>query len=392
MRTVLEHIGNCKTEALGGHKITCEACQTEIYSWNSCGDSHCPQCQNIKKELWVDKMAGHLLPIKHFHVIFTLPHELNDLIFYNQRAFYDLLFQASWEAICEIVGLENSTGMVATLHTWGSNLSFHPHLHCIIPSGSHNGQNWQLSQINNGKFYCNASDLRETFKRVFSRKLRELIETEDLFMDGQPMSADAESWVKINQIIQKIGKKKWSVRIENPVLGTEQIIEYLGRYVRRVAITNSRIEAVDHAEVTINYKKYAEQKKGKPAPIGTKTMPGEAFLQQFCQHVLPFRFHRVRYFGIYGFAAKKKKEAIYIQLTNQPAPVYQAPTSKQIIEKMLGHHPDICSNCGVMNQMVSVPLLVDNSKLFKLTRRRNSPQIRAGPQRQSPQILIDFGS
>lgn len=391
MRTVLEHIGNCKTEALGGHKISCTACQSEIYSWNSCGDSHCPQCQNIKKELWVDKMANHLLPIKHFHVIFTLPHELNDFIFHNQTACYSLLFSVSWAAICEIVGLENRTGMVATLHTWGSNLAFHPHLHCIIPSGSYHGQNWQLSQYNNGQFYCKASDLRETFKRFFLVKLQELIETEDLFFDGQAMSENAESWVEINRMVRKIKKKKWSVRIENPVLGTEQIIEYLGRYVRRVAITNSRIEGVDHAKVTINYKKYAQQEKGKPAPIGKKIMEGEVFLQQFCQHILPFKFHRVRYYGIYGFAAKKIKEEIYTQLTNQPIPIYQPPSSRQIIKKMLGHDPDICSACGVMNQMESIPLVVNHSQLFVLTRRNNSVQIRAGPPQQSSQVHPNVG-
>ena len=168
----------------------------------------------------------------------------------------------------------------------------------------------------------------------------------------------------------------------------EQIIEYLGRYVRRVAITNSRIEAVDQSGVTINYKKYAQQKKGKPAPIGTKVMKGEAFLQQFCQHILPFRFHRVRYYGIYGFAAKKIKTEIYTQLTNQPIEVYQPPSSKQIIEKMLGHHPNICSTCGVVNQMVSIPLLVDSSKLFVLTRKYATPQIRAGPVAKRLQISI----
>ena len=280
--------------------------------------------------------------------------------------------------------------MVATLHTWGSNLSFHPHLHCIIPSGAYNGQKWNLSQYNNGRFYCNASDLRETFKRIFSAKLKELIETEDLFWEGQRLSENPEALSEISKILQKINKKKWSVRIENPVLGTQKIIEYLGRYVRRVAITNSRIEAVDHTEVTINYKKYAQQKKGKPAPIGTKAMKGAAFLQQFCQHILPYRYHRIRYNGIYGFAAKKIKGKIYSQITNQSISPYQAPSSKKIIEKMLGHHPDICSNCGLVNQMVSSPLAVDDSKLFVLTRKHSRTQIRAGPTKQSIQIHLNF--
>jgi hypothetical protein len=121
-------------------------------------------------------------------------------------------------------------------------------------------------------------------------------------------------------------------------------------------------------------------------------MAGEAFLQQFCQHILPFRFHRVRYYGIYGFAAKKLKGEIFTQLTNQPLPVYQPPGSRQIITKMLGHDPDICSACGVMHQMESTPLLVNHSKLFVLTRTKNSFQIRAGPQKQASQIYFNIGS
>lgn len=150
-RTVLEHIANCRTPFLGGHQITCTDCGHTVYSWNSCGDSNCPQCQNIKKQLWIDKMTHHLLPLKHFHIIFTIPQELRDWFFYNQRHCYNLLFRVAYQTIQKIAGagqrgllaqtsLPVQTAMVATLHTWGSNLSYHPHVHCIVPAGSFQNQ------------------------------------------------------------------------------------------------------------------------------------------------------------------------------------------------------------------------------------------------------------
>jgi hypothetical protein len=166
VQKVLEHIGNCRTTSLGGHLVKCTACGYEKAICNSCGDSNCPQCQNIKKELWIDKVVHHLLPVRHFHLIFTLPHELNDLIFYNQRTMYSLFFQTVWQTVQQVTGA-GQTSMVATLHSWGSNLAYHPHLHCIVPKGSFLNGKWVENTPTNARFFVQSKLLRETFKEIF---------------------------------------------------------------------------------------------------------------------------------------------------------------------------------------------------------------------------------
>jgi Putative transposase len=323
-------------------------------------------------------MSHHLLPVKHFHIIFTLPHSLNDLIFYNKKLMYGLLFRVAWQTIQKVIG-GGKTGMVTTLHSWGSNLSFHPHLHCIVPAGSFKAGKWEGSNPNNPRFFCDAKLLRETFKELFLKELLQVIEFEDLRW-GKYSIEEKEIFPKIQAIIKKIKRKKWTVRIENPVLGVKQIIEYLARYVRRVAITNSRIEKVTQEKVIINYKQYALQKPGKPPPVGTLVMDGETFLQRFTQHFMPAGFHKVRYYGCYSFAAKKLKAAFHTQITGLSPASYQPPTKKVIIEKMLGHDPDMCTNCGAFNTFVTEKLLNDPTKLFILTRPLSIHPIRAGPQ------------
>ena len=385
-KTILEHIANCKTEALGGHVTECKACNNKIFSYNSCGDANCPQCQNIKKELWIDKMSHHLLPVKHFHLIFTLPHELNDLIFYNKNRLYGLLFQVAAKTVQTILG--GKIGMVSTLHSWGSNLSFHPHLHVIVAAGSWKEKQWQPSNPTNPRCFCNARKLSATFKELFLKELLPIIENEALHW-GKNNTQEETIFPKIKQIFHTIKRKKWTVRIENPVLGINQIIEYLARYVRRVALTNSRIEDVTKKEVIINYKQYALQKKGKPPPIGKREFVGEKFIQQFSQHFMPRGFHKVRYYGFYAFSAKTLKTEIYQFLTGECPEIYQAPSKKDIIKKMLGEDMDYCTNCGVFDAFETTPIATNSSLLFFLTRIVHRP-IRAGPTPKIPLKVAIF--
>jgi len=220
-RSILEHIANCKTAALGGHQTVCKACNNTVYSYNSCGDANCPQCQNIKKELWIDKMSHHLLPVKHFHLIFTLPHELNDLIFYNKKRLYGLLFQVATKTVQTILG--GKIGMVSTLHSWGSNLGFHPHLHVIVAAGSWKDGIWQPSNRHNPRCFCNARKLSATFKELFLAALLPILENEGLSW-GKKTIQDETIFQKIQQIYHEIGRKKWTVRIENPVLKTRSLL------------------------------------------------------------------------------------------------------------------------------------------------------------------------
>ena len=298
-----------------------------------------------------------------------------------------MLFEVASKAINQVLG--GKTGMVATLHSWGSNLAYHPHLHVIVAAGSYKNGKWQPSSPNNPRCFCNATELREQYKKLFLKKLLEVIEFEDLNWKGDSIESP-EIFPKIKQIYHQIQRKKWTVRIENPVLGVEQIIEYLARYVRRVAITNSRIEQVTTDEVIINYKQYALQKKGQPPPIGKREFEGEKFIQQFAQHFMPRRFHKVRYYGFYAFGSKKLKVQIHQKLTGSPPCVYQKPSKKELIKKMLGQDLDLCTNCGVYNALRTELILATPSLIYSLTQGHTLPQIRAGPMPKIPLEAVVF--
>jgi len=331
-------------------------------------------------------MSHHLLPVKHFHLIFTLPHELNDLIFYNKKRLYGLLFRVAAQTVQTILG--GKVGMVSTLHSWGSNLAYHPHLHVIVAAGSWKNGNWQVSNPHNPRCFCNARQLRVTFKELFLKQLLPILENEFLHWEKTSIQ-DPTIFSKIQQIYHQIERKKWTVRIENPVLGVAQIIEYLARYVRRVALTNSRIEEVTKDKVIINYKQYALQKKGKPPPIGKRVFDGEKFIQQFTQHFMPRGFHKVRYYGFYAFGVKQLKATIYETLTNQSVPIYQKPTKKALIKKILGEDMDCCTNCGKYNAFELSPLPTQPKLLFSLPPKSKS-RIRAGPMPKIPLEAVVF--
>lgn len=293
---------------------------------------------------------------------------------------YGLLFEVAAQTVNTILG--GKTGMVSTLHSWGSNLSYHPHLHVIVAAGAWKNGVWQPSHPTNPNCFCSAKLLRETYQKLFLKRLRELIEFEDLQWGNQSIEEPA-IFSKICRIYKEIQRKKWTVRIENPVLGVGQIIEYLARYVRRVAITNSRIEEVNEEEVIINYKQYAQQKKGQAAPIGRRTFKGAAFIQQFAQHFMPRGFHKVRYYGFYNFGAKQLKAEIHQFLTGQLPSLYQKPSKKVIVEQLLGHDIGVCANCGVLDSFVTSPLEKQAHLLFRLRSKPRSSRIRARPMHRA---------
>ena len=231
--------------------------------------------------------------------------------------------------------------------------------------------------------------LRQLFKQMFLKKLLRVIELEELRW-GQESIDSPGIFPKIRSMYKTIKRKKWTVRIENPVLGLEQIIEYLARYVRRVAITNSRIEEVTKEKVVINYKQYTLQKKGKPPPIGKREFEGARFIQQFTQHFMPRGFHKVRYYGFYAFGAKKVKARIEQQLTGQPPKPYQQATKREIIKKMLGLDADVCTNCGAFHAFVTKSIIKDISQIFILTRVGGIAPIRAGPGKVKLQKVLVF--
>ena len=299
---------------------------------------------------------------------------------------YGLLFEVAVKTVQSILG--GKIGMVSTLHSWGSNLSYHPHLHVIVAAGSWQADTWQPSYPTNPRCFCNARKLSVTFKELFLKALLPILENESLHWEKTTIQ-DVAIFPKMQQLYGQIAKKKWTVRIENPVLGVQQIIEYLARYVRRVALTNSRIEEVTKDKVVINYKQYALQQKGQPPPIGTREFEGEKFLQQFTQHFMPRGFHKVRYYGFYAFGSKQLKSKIHQYLTGKPPNAYQVPSKKAIIKKMLGEDMDCCTNCGVYHAFETTDLATNLGLLFSLTKSLRPPS-RAGPMPKIPLEAVVF--
>jgi len=325
-------------------------------------------------------MAHHLLPIKHFHIIFTIPQELRDWFFYNQKNCYSLLFQTAWQTIQQIAG-SGKTGMVATLHTWGSNLSFHPHVHCIVPAGAFFEDTWQYRNGNsNPRCFCDATQLRNIYKQIFLKNFLLLVEQEDFFFKSESIHSNSSLFEQLQKDLKQACRKEWTVRIENPVLGVEQLIAYLARYVRRVAITNSRIVSVNETNVVLNYKQYHLQKKGKPPPIGTIGFDGPNFIDRFAQHIPPAGFHKVRYYGCYAYSAKAVKAKCYTAITNQPPPVYKQPSTNQLVEALIGYDPDVCNHCGQIGNFVTIPLQKQSHLGFHLTKPYFIRSVRAGPE------------
>jgi hypothetical protein len=293
---VLGKISSCRTAVLGGHQDQCDSCGSVRYSYNSCGDRHCPKCQAAKQAFWIDNLMQNTLPIKHYHIVFTVPHHLNTVCLHNQRMYYDLLFSAVWNTLRSFgytqYGVES--GAVAVLHTWGQNLSLHPHIHCIVPAAGYtlNGQ-WK-NIGHSGKYIYSVHQLSEAFKGKFMDSLKRTLrkQNELLLFDDK---------------IQQAYKTKWVVNCEPSLAGADHVVKYLGQYTHRVAITNQRILNIADGKVTFIAKDYRNRAIKKPV-----TLDGVEFLRRFTMHILPGRFVKIRRYGIYNHTVKRNLKLQFV--------------------------------------------------------------------------------
>ena len=280
----LRAIEQCRTAALGGHIDVCDGCGNISISYNSCRNRHCPKCQGHKRQEWIEKREADLLPCTYYHIVFTLPVQLNGLALYQPAMAYDALFKAVWLTLNQF-GKNAGTqlGMIAVLHTWGQNLSLHPHLHCIVPGGgiSKNGQ-WQ-KQLRSNKYLFPVKALSKVFRAKYVQQLR-------------------ANGIEDKQLLESLFKHEWVVYAKRPFGGPVQVIEYLGRYTHKVAISNHRLQAVTDAELTFSYKDYAAKGVTK-----LMTLSNEEFTRRFAQHILPHRFVRIRHYGILSSTWKRGK-------------------------------------------------------------------------------------
>ncbi len=292
-------IERCRTRALGGHIDVCDECGYERISYNSCRNRHCPKCQSLARERWVLAREQELLPISYFHVVFTLPDELNRLCLVNQKVMYDLLFRAGSETILDLGKdarhIGGKVGLIAVLHTWGQNLMDHPHLHCIVTGGglSNDGTRWMAPKKTTPKkdFFIHVNIISDLFKKKFLAYLKQAYQCGKLKFVGEIETlADSN---KFQELIDKLYDKKWNCYCKKPFGGPEKVLNYLGRYTHRVAISNHRIVTLDAGKVTFKWRDYRDNNKNK-----FMTIDVFEFMKRFLLHILPKGYFKIRYYGL----------------------------------------------------------------------------------------------
>ena len=348
----LLNIVQCRTSVLGGHEEVCDTCGAVSYSYNSCGDRHCPKCQLNKQLSWIEKLEKEVLPIKHYHVIFTLPHSLNDICLWNDKMYYSLMFKTVWATLRSFgythYGVES--GAIAILHTWGQNLSLHPHIHCIVPAAGYslNGK-WKNIGKNNNKYLYPVKQLSATFKGKF--------------LSGLTRQLKKQNISGFNSHIQKAYATDWVVYSEAPMSGTKQIIRYLGQYTHRIAISNDRILDISNDDVFFQAKDYRDN-----ATIKNTRLKGVEFIRRFVQHILPKGFVRIRRYGVYHHTVKRN---LGLQFTVEDSDFYTLVNSEKKIEEH--KKKEETSTCLIDTHARTCP----HCKKGKMLRRRELPRIRS---------------
>jgi hypothetical protein len=350
---VMSAIENCRTAALGGHVLRCENCTHIEIAYNSCRNRHCPKCQGAAAREWLAERETELLPVPYFHVVFSLPAQIADIAYQNKAVIYDLLFRASSETVLTIAAdpkhLGARIGILSVLHTWGSALTHHPHVHMIVPGGgfSLDGTSWVSCREN---FFLPVRVLSRLFRRLLLDKLAAAHKAGELqFFGNHAKLADAKAFTAY---LAPLHKRDWVVYSKRPFGGPEEVLRYLARYTHRVAISNRRLIACDERGVTFKWKDYRIE---GPERYGVMTLATDEFIRRFLMHVLPSGFHRIRYYGMLTSSkrAENVARARKLLLTLPPVIPIDAikaatakpdqPTSKAD-EQQTGQHP--CSCCG----------------------------------------------
>lgn len=316
---VLNALEKCRTEALGWHMMECDntQCKKRKMIYHSCRNRHCPQCGFKRQEEWIENRMQELLPCNYFHVVFTLPHELNVLCLANRKFFYDLLFRASAQTIKTFFNKEEKRmpGIIAVLHTWGQQLSFHPHVHLLVSGGTTDVKgNFSVHQKANGYYLFSAKAMRRVYRAIVLKEIYLALQSNKLIIP------DSQRLI-INTLLTDLKQKEWIVYAKRPFAGPEQVIAYLGRYTHRVAISNQRIKKMDEKEVSFWYKDYADDGKRK-----VMTLSKEEFLRRFVQHILPRRYMKIRSYGLFG-NYRRKSRLMEIRTKNNFADPAQSETA-----------------------------------------------------------------
>jgi hypothetical protein len=343
-KSVFGQLSSCRTLANGYHLSQCSDCGHQQMQFHGCGNRHCLFCGHLGREQWVGQRQQELLPTTYYHVVFTLPHELNGLVMGNRSLLYNLLQEASSQTLLQFgkdpkyLGAE--IGITSVLHTWGQNLSFHPHVHCIVSGGGFDGNQWHNSKRVSGKFLFPVGALKIVFKGILMKGLRKL--RPKLRLNN----------LDFEDLLSQVGRKGWNVYAKRPFGGAMGVLEYLGRYTHRIAISSNRITEVGQSTVSFNYKDYADGSKVKQM-----TLSHEEFLRRFEQHILPRYFVKIRH---YGYLRNRGKQERIKQILSSMALSERKPMPKLTVEQFMleKYGTDIgrCQCCGE-GRMVSIAVI-----------------------------------
>jgi hypothetical protein len=340
---VLGAIERCRTASLGGHVDRCDDCGHERISYNSCRNRHCPKCGALAKEKWLRARQQELLPVSYFHIVFTLPEELNTITLYNQRLMYTTLFHAASETLLSLgrdaKHLGGEIGVIGVLHTWGQNLMNHPHLHCIVPGGalSLDGRRWIGSQR---KFFIPVHILSQVFRGKFLAALKFAYQQKKLQLEGALESLRNKT--AFQALLNTLYDKGWVVYAKQPFGGPEQVLAYLGRYSHRVALTNNRLVSMSEGKVSFRWRDYRDQNKEK-----LMTLDVCEFLRRFLLHVLPERLCKIRYYGFLSNRHRLDQLGKCKELLDVPPPPKQMDKKswEELFLEVTGIDIRICSAC-----------------------------------------------
>lgn len=333
----LDALQKCRTSALGGHKDVCDCCAKQRISYNSCGNRHCPKCQSNKQALWVDDRISDAMDVKYFHLVFTVPQALNQVCLLDSKWFYSNMFECVWSVLQSFgyshYGVES--GGICVLHTWGQNLSLHPHIHCIVPSAGLTVKGNLKRIAKQGKYLYPVRMLSVVFRGKLLEKIKRQLKQGNQLLQYQSLLDD-------------VWKKPWVVYCEPPLGNAQQIVKYLGQYTHRIAISNHRIQNIDDSGITLWYKDYKDNSKKKLTKLS-----GVEFLRRFCLHILPYRFVKIRYYGI--LSSKQKDQLRPLQAKKPETKVKE--TLQERILRITGFDRYQCPFCktGIMHTIEILP-------------------------------------
>ena len=314
---VMSAIESCRTAALGGHIARCEDCSHTVIAYNSCRNRHCPKCQGVAAREWMEEREAELLPVPYFHIVFTLPAAIGDIAYQNKRVIYDLLFKASAETMLTIAADPKHLGariaITSVLHTWGSAMTHHPHVHMIVPGGglSPDGERWIAARPN---FFLPVLVLSTLFRRLMLEKLVAAHQAGKLIFFGERAHLAGDG--AFAAFLAPLKRTRWFVYCKRPFAGPKAVLAYLARYTHRVAISNRRLIAADANGVIFKVKDYRIEGAGR---YTTMTLATGEFIRRFLLHVLPKGFHRIRHYGLLAGTAKAEMVAKACELLSVPA-------------------------------------------------------------------------